>query len=100
MTTNMNWDYLLNKKRQRKSTSDADKFRNEFDKDYDRIIYSSSLRRLQDKAQVFPLQENDFTRTRLTHSMEVASLGRSLAWNIGTWLLEEKSLKIFGKLKN
>ncbi|TKH55747.1 deoxyguanosinetriphosphate triphosphohydrolase [Bacillus cereus] len=99
MTTNMNWDYLLNKKRQRKSTSDADKFRNEFDKDYDRIIYSSSLRRLQDKAQVFPLQENDFTRTRLTHSMEVASLGRSLAWNIGSWLLEEKKFKDFWEVK-
>ncbi|MCM2534322.1 deoxyguanosinetriphosphate triphosphohydrolase [Neobacillus pocheonensis] len=73
--------------------------RNEFDKDYDRIIYSSSLRRLQDKAQVFPLQENDFTRTRLTHSMEVASLGRSMAWNIGTWLVEEKKFKHFWEAK-
>ena len=85
-----NWSKLLNKKRKRISVTDKIMFRNEFDKDYERIIYSSSLRRLQDKAQVFPLQENDFTRTRLTHSMEVASLGRSMAWNIASWLLEEK----------
>lgn len=64
--------------------------RNEFDKDYDRIVYSSSVRRLQDKAQVFPLQENDFTRTRLTHSLEASALGRSFGYAIGEWLLEEK----------
>ncbi|MEC3249082.1 deoxyguanosinetriphosphate triphosphohydrolase [Bacillus cereus] len=99
MSTKMNWDKLLNKKRQRNSATGAEGFRNEFDKDYDRIIYSSSLRRLQDKAQVFPLQENDFTRTRLTHSMEVASLGRSMAWNIGTWLLKERKFKDFWEIK-
>lgn len=99
VSAKMNWDNLLNKKRQRESISDTMTHRNEFDKDYDRIIYSSSLRRLQDKAQVFPLQENDFTRTRLTHSMEVASLGRSMAWNIGTWLLEEKKFKHFWEVK-
>ncbi|WP_242435508.1 hypothetical protein [Bacillus toyonensis] len=91
MSQKMSWDKLLNKKRQRLSRTLPDNIRNEFDKDYDRIIYSSSVRRLQDKAQVFPLQENDFTRTRLTHSMEVASLGRSMAWNVGNWLLEEKN---------
>jgi len=73
--------------------------RNEFDKDYDRIIYSSSFRRLQDKAQVFPLQTNDFTRTRLTHSLEVASLGRSLAWSIGEWLLQKNEFKDFYDVK-
>ncbi|PET72761.1 deoxyguanosinetriphosphate triphosphohydrolase [Priestia megaterium] len=99
MSAKMNWDHLLNKKRQRKTQSKTMPYRNEFDKDYDRIIYSSSLRRLQDKAQVFPLQENDFTRTRLTHSMEVASLGRSMAWNIGSWLLEEKRFKNFWEVK-
>ncbi|HDP5849370.1 TPA: hypothetical protein P6W17_002319 [Staphylococcus aureus] len=87
----LKWEKLLSGKRQRISESKNHKFRNEFDKDYERIIYSSSLRRLQDKAQVFPLQNNDFTRTRLTHSLEVASLGRSLAWNIGEWLLEKKN---------
>jgi dGTPase len=54
--------------------------------DYDRIVYSSSLRRLQDKAQVFPLQENDFTRTRLTHSLETSALGRSLGHKAGRWI--------------
>lgn len=99
MSTRLNWDQLLNKKRQRTSTSFTNLHRNEFDKDYDRIIYSSSLRRLQDKAQVFPLQENDFTRTRLTHSMEVAALGRSIAWNLGTWLLDRDELKDFWQVK-
>ncbi|AWK48160.1 deoxyguanosinetriphosphate triphosphohydrolase [Bacillus velezensis] len=84
------WKNLLLGERQRKSESKSPPYRNEFDKDYERIIYSSSLRRLQDKAQVFPLQNNDFTRTRLTHSLEVASLGRSLAWNIGEWLIQKE----------
>lgn len=88
----LDWKKLLSTDRQRKSRAVNLPHRNEFDKDYERIIYSSSLRRLQDKAQVFPLQQNDFTRTRLTHSMEVASLGRSLAWSIGEWLLNEKSV--------
>lgn len=60
--------------------------RNPFDLDYDRIVCSSSIRRLQDKTQVFPLQENDFTRTRLTHSLETSALGRSLGNRIGRWL--------------
>ncbi|GEC89392.1 deoxyguanosinetriphosphate triphosphohydrolase [Brevibacillus brevis] len=95
----LEWDKLLCGERQRKSESKSLPHRNEFDKDYDRIIYSSSLRRLQDKAQVFPLQNNDFIRTRLTHSLEVASLGRSLAWNIGNWLIEKKRFSDFPKAK-
>lgn len=95
----LDWDKLLNGERQRKSESKSLPHRNEFDKDYERIIYSSSLRRLQDKAQVFPLQNNDFTRTRLTHSLEVASLGRSLAWNIGEWLIQKEVFKDFAQAK-
>lgn len=95
----LNWENLLLGERQRKSESISLPHRNEFDKDYQRIIYSSSLRRLQDKAQVFPLQNNDFTRTRLTHSLEVASLGRSLAWNIGEWLIQKKVFKDFAKAR-
>ncbi|WP_245998196.1 dGTP triphosphohydrolase [Aquisalibacillus elongatus] len=75
--------------------------RNEFEKDYDRIMSSSSLRRLQDKAQVFPLQANDFIRTRLTHSIEVSAIARSF----GVWLerrLIEKNKELgkehYGKL--
>ncbi|AOO63553.1 deoxyguanosinetriphosphate triphosphohydrolase [Bacillus amyloliquefaciens] len=95
----LEWDQLLNTERQRESLGKSLPHRNEFDKDYERIIYSSSLRRLQDKAQVFPLQNNDFIRTRLTHSLEVASLGRSLAWNIGSWLIEEKVFPNFERAK-
>ncbi|MFL7939284.1 deoxyguanosinetriphosphate triphosphohydrolase [Priestia megaterium] len=95
----LDWDNLLLGERQRKSESKSLPHRNEFDKDYERIIYSSSLRRLQDKAQVFPLQNNDFTRTRLTHSLEVASLGRSLAWNIGEWLIKKEVFKDLAKAK-
>jgi dGTPase len=84
----MEWDKLLNEKRRRISNAAKD-HRNEFEKDFDRIINSSSLRRLQDKAQVFPLQENDFIRTRLTHSLEVSSLGRSFGYNIGEKLLTD-----------
>lgn len=83
----LDWGKLLCEERIRGSLSKgATNYHNEFDKDYSRVVYSSSVRRLQDKAQVFPMQENDFTRTRLTHSIEVASLGRSLSWGIGDWL--------------
>lgn len=84
----MNWGTLLNGNRRRPSTT-RDKHRNEFDKDYDRIIPSSSLRRLNDKTQVFPLQKNDFIRTRLTHSLEVSALGRSLGMLVAEKLYEK-----------
>lgn len=52
--------------------------RSGFQRDYDRLIFSSSFRRLQNKTQVFPLPQNSFVHNRLTHSLEVASVGRSL----------------------
>lgn len=61
-----------------------------FEKDYHRIIGSASFRRLQDKTQVFPLDKSDFIRTRLTHSMEVSSLAKSLGQNIGESILAHK----------
>ncbi len=64
--------------------------RSEFEKDYHRIIGSASFRRLQDKTQVFPLDQSDFVRTRLTHSLEVSSLGKSLGQNIGESILKYK----------
>ncbi len=86
MAERLKWYKLLCGERERKSSSKKD-HRNEFDKDYDRIVYSSSVRRLQDKAQVFPLQENDFIRTRLTHSIEASALASSLGKAIGQWLV-------------
>lgn len=65
--------------------------RNEFEADYDRIVGSSSVRRLQDKAQVFPLQKNDVVRTRLTHSMEVSAIARSMGKTVGM-NLEKKGI--------
>lgn len=57
--------------------------RSGFQRDYDRLIFSSAFRRLQNKTQVFPLPEQAFVHNRLTHSLEVASIGRSLGKMIG-----------------
>lgn len=76
----LTWEKLLSTDRARKShrpTSVYDS-RNSFERDYHRIILSASFRRLQDKTQVFPLAQSDFVRTRLTHSIEVSSLAKSL----------------------
>ncbi|MBN3521250.1 dNTP triphosphohydrolase [Algoriphagus lutimaris] len=63
--------------------------RSEFEVDYDRIIFSAPFRNLQDKTQVFPLPEQAFVHTRLTHSLEVSSVGRSLGKSAGEFLLEK-----------
>src|SRR5688572_26762526 len=52
--------------------------RGDFQKDYDRIVFSSPFRRLQNKTQVMPLPESDFVHTRLTHSLETSCVGRTL----------------------
>ncbi len=88
----MKWQQLLSVKRNREfssNTHSAD-LRTEFEKDYHRIIGSASFRRLQDKTQVFPLDKSDFIRTRLTHSLEVSSFGKSLGQNIGEYILTYK----------
>jgi dGTPase len=84
----MDWKRLVSSKRLGRDTppSAADA-RSEYLKDWDRIVYSSAFRRLQDKAQVFPLAESDYVRTRLTHSIEVASVGRSLGALCGEFIL-------------
>lgn len=85
----MEWNKLLCKERQRPTVKYENDIRNEFERDYDRIVGSSSLRRLQDKTQVFPLQENDFTRTRLTHSLEVSAMARSMGKKLGIELVKQ-----------
>ena len=91
----MNWKQLLSIKRSRQKAGQnrersSTDLRSEFEKDYHRIIGSASFRRLQDKTQVFPLDKSDFIRTRLTHSLEVSSFGKSLGQNIGENIIAYK----------
>ena len=81
----MEWSKLLSTKR---LSGKETQHRNEFDDDYKRIVTSPSFRRLQDKTQVFPLERLDFIHTRLTHSLEVAMVARSLAKEIVILLQE------------
>ncbi|RPH31991.1 MAG: deoxyguanosinetriphosphate triphosphohydrolase [Bacteroidales bacterium] len=77
----MNWDNLLCPIRlgaESEEILDSSYTRTQFQRDYDRIIFSSPFRRLQNKTQVFPLPGSVFVHNRLTHSLEVASVGRSL----------------------
>jgi len=71
-----------------------DDIRSIFQRDYDRIIFSSPFRRLQDKTQVFPLPGSIFVHNRLTHSLEVASVGRSLG-NLVASALKGKEEPLF-----
>lgn len=81
----MQWKTLLSPQRARSiatRSGGSKDLRSQFEKDYHRIIGSASFRRLQDKTQVFPLDKSDFIRTRLTHSLEVSSIAKSLGQNI------------------
>ena len=85
----MEWKNLLCEKRQSSSKgNNKNDLRNEFQKDYHRIICSASFRRLQDKTQVFPLDNSDFVRTRLTHSLKVASFAKSLGQTAFQYLID------------
>src|SRR5512133_2127152 len=73
------WKKLLSTKRLfRKKADSRGGNRSEFERDHDRVVFSSAFRRLKDKTQVFPLSPSDYTRTRLTHSLEASCVGRSL----------------------
>ena len=76
----MNWNQLLSAKRLGMEgwTTDKTGDRSQFQRDYDRIVFSSPFRRMQNKTQVFPLPEHIFVHNRLTHTLEVASVWRSL----------------------
>lgn len=88
----MNWQYLINDKRfGLEHYHDPKKGigRTDFRRDYDRLIFSSPFRRLQNKTQVFPLPGSIFVHNRLTHSLEVACVGKSMADNIASRLREK-----------
>ena len=85
----MIWKTLLSAKRKgQKPGISSESSRSAFEQDYDRIIFSHPFRRLQDKTQVHPLPEHDFVHTRLTHSLEVSSVGRSLGKRAGEIILQ------------
>jgi dGTPase len=96
----MDWPKLLSTKRIRELIGAGSSLRSpgdprtEFERDYGRCIFSTPVRRLQDKAQIFPLIQHDAVRTRLTHSVEVSSVARGLATEIGRWLCNEKKLPV------
>ena len=85
----MKWHQLLSSQRTgQKPAISTEPSRSAFEQDYDRIIFSHPFRRLQDKTQVHPLPEHDFVHTRLTHSLEVSSVGRSLGKRVGEEILK------------
>jgi len=85
----MHWEKLLSPARLGKRDAEAlQAQRSPFQRDYDRIVFSSAFRRLQDKTQVFPLASSDYVRTRLTHSLEAACVGRSLGTAIGAHIVK------------
>lgn len=87
------WKLILEEKRFRtKSNTINSDGRNPFENDYGRLISSAPIRRLQDKTQVFPLEQSDFIRTRLTHSLEVSYIGSSIGQSIEKILLDKGDL--------
>ena len=86
----MNWGQLLSGKRFGLEEYHERKHeRTDFQRDYDRLIFSSPFRRLQNKTQVFPLPGSIFVHNRLTHSLEVSCVGRSLGNNISKVLMQK-----------
>lgn len=92
VNTAMNWEQLLSPARFGKALEPnlaMGDLRTEFQRDYDRLIFSSPFRRLQNKTQVFPLPGSVFVHNRLTHSLEVASVGRSLGNQVARELIKQ-----------
>lgn len=85
----MEWTRLISSKRfgQEERHLDCKECRTEFQRDYDRLIFSAPFRRLQNKTQVFPLPGSIFVHNRLTHSLEVSSVGRSLGNDVARELI-------------
>ena len=102
----MVWEQLLSLKRygdaQIRLRKEQDESRLGFEVDYDRVIFSSAFRSLQDKTQVIPLSKTDFVHTRLTHSLEVSVVGRSLGRIAGNAIIQKHPylFKDFGHQPN
>ena len=82
----LDWQKLLSASRYETKPKEPIKSRSPFETDYDRAIYSSSFRRLGKKTQVHPMEQNAHIHNRLTHSLEVASVARSLGRRLGQFL--------------
>jgi dGTPase len=94
----LTWGKLLNQTRRKELSGNNETLgtginRTEFERDYDRILFATPTRRLADKTQVFPMEENDSVRNRLTHSHEVSNLARS----IGVRLAFDHADQVFGE---
>lgn len=85
----MDWTKLLSSARFQAPTRPDEAQRSVFQRDYDRIVFCAAFRRLQDKTQVHPFPTSDYVRRRLTHSLEVASVGRSLGFAVGVHIAEQ-----------
>ena len=101
MTVRLSWENLLSEKRHTPATfstspdkpsSPSEDARTPFERDYDRVIFSAPFRRLARKTQVHPFAEMDHIHNRLTHTLEVASVGRSLGYALGRFLRERREL--------
>ena len=88
----MNWEQLLNARRLGNRPAKVESGRSPFNSDHDKVIFSGSFRRLARKTQVHPLATNDHVHNRLTHSLEVASVGRTLAIRVGQALRDKGRL--------
>ena len=88
----MNWKQLISAKRfgMEEFHEERQENRSEFQRDYDRLIFSAPFRRLQNKTQVFPLPGSIFVHNRLTHSLEVSCVGRSLGTDVAKAILERQ----------
>lgn len=92
----MEWKKLLSRHRLGKDALDQPAYaRTSFQRDYDRLVFSSPFRRLKDKTQVFSLAKNDYIRTRLIHSIEVSCVGRSLGTMVGYEITARNNLHEF-----
>ena len=92
----MQWQQLLSRARLGSpEPPQASSARTDFQRDFDRVVFCSAFRRMQDKTQVFPLSEVDYVRTRLTHSLEASSIGRSLGTLTGEQVIARHGLADF-----